>query len=67
MPVIIEPQDCLNWLAGTDRDEIDALMQPASNDTLAMHEVSSYVSNARNTGQECSQPLEDSAQKGLDF
>ena len=83
MPVIIEPQDCLNWLAGTDRDEIDALMQPASNDTLAMHEVSSYVSNARNQGPDCSEPLVQSknqeggggssgdggsgAQEGFDF
>ena len=73
MPVIIDSKDCLNWLAGTDKDEIDALMQPASNDTLAMHEVSSYVSNARNQGSECSAPLEHSnnqtskKQDGFDF
>ena len=78
MPVIIRPGDVAAWMSDdaaadekqptTDtRERIDSLMAPVDDDWLSMHEVSSYVSNARNTGQECSQPLEDSAQKGLDF
>ncbi len=81
MPVIIRPDDIGDWMSddkasgsanehqkATDsHQKIDSLMAPIDNDWLSMHEVSSYVSNARNTGPECSQPLQESAQRGLDI
>jgi len=60
MPVILNPEDAGLWLTPENSDRVDTLMKPAANDFLAMHEVSSYVSNARNTGPECMEPLQAS-------
>lgn len=57
MPVILTPEDAGLWLTPESSDQVDALMKPAANDYLSMYEVSTYVSNARNTDAECVKPL----------
>lgn len=61
MPVIIKPDDALTWLTDQSADQsasvIDKLMQPAANDYLSLYEVDSYVSNARNEGEQCMEPV----------
>ncbi len=58
MPVIIKPDDALVWLSDQPAPLIDSLMQPAANDYLAFYEVGNYVSNARNEGEQCMEPLQ---------
>jgi len=53
MPVILDPEDALSWIKPAEQHDLDALMQPASNDALAIGEVSDYVNSARNEGPEC--------------
>lgn len=79
MPVIIGNEDVDTWLglakssAGNpanqqdNQETVDRLMAPVHDTWLTMHEVSSYVSNARNLGPECSEPLRESGQQGLEF
>ena len=73
MPVIIHPTDAIQWISQSDsesegeNDVIDALMQPAGNDVLEMYEVSSFVSNARNEGAQCTEPHQPQGQTGLDL
>lgn len=58
MPVIISPNDASTWLSGQPASVIDELMLPAANDVLALYEVDAYVSNARNEGAKCMEPLQ---------
>jgi len=53
MPVILSPDDVLKWIKPADKDVLDRLMVPASNDALRISEVSDYVNSARNEGPEC--------------
>jgi len=53
MPVILNPDDALDWIQPGDQTTIDQLMVPASNDALQIMEVSDYVNSARNEGPEC--------------
>lgn len=53
MPVILSPENALTWIQASDQNKIDALMVPASNDTLEIKEVSDYVNSARNEGPDC--------------
>lgn len=57
MPALI-PQDAMqDWLQSDDTHVIDALMQPAADDSITAVEVSSYVNNAKNEGDRCIKPL----------
>ncbi len=56
MPVILNPQDALTWIQPTDKNTLNRLMVPASNDVLEIHEVGDYVNSARNEGPECVAP-----------
>lgn len=56
MPVILTPENALQWIKPGERARIDGLMQPASNDALLINEVSDYVNSARNEGPECIAP-----------
>lgn len=56
MPVILAPDQALAWIQPTERNVIDQLMQPASNETLTINEVGDYVNSARNEGPECIAP-----------
>lgn len=56
MPVILKPEQALAWIQPSTPDEINALMQPASNDALVMSEVGDFVNSARNEGAECIAP-----------
>ncbi len=57
MPALI-PQDAMqDWLRSEDAHVIDALMQPAADDSIAAIEVSSYVNNAKNEGEKCIRPV----------
>ena len=58
MPVIISPDNALTWLSEQPTNIVDDLMQPAANDVLALYEVDAYVSNARNEGAKCMEPLQ---------
>ncbi len=58
MPVILDPADYGQWLdprAGAE--ELLTLLRPAPEEALMAIAVSRYVSNARNQGKECLQPL----------
>ena len=58
MPALI-PQDAMqDWLQSEDTHVIDALMQPAADDSISAVEVSSYVNNAKNEGEKCIRPLQ---------
>jgi putative SOS response-associated peptidase YedK len=59
MPVVLPRERCDPWLdrGVTDLDKVMELLQPASNDALAFHQVSARVSNARNQGPELIAPL----------
>jgi len=56
MPVILGPEDALTWIQPNDRETLDRLMVPASNDALEICEVGDYVNSARNEGPECIAP-----------
>lgn len=58
MPALV-PSDALqDWLRSEDTAVIDALMQPAADDSITAVEVSSYVNNARNEGEKCIRPVD---------
>lgn len=63
MPVIIAPEDYADWLGtGADAspqalDQLRHLLRPYPAKEMAAIPVSSYVSNARNEGAECIEPL----------
>lgn len=53
MPVILPVETALSWIDNDDRDTIDELMKPASNQPLRLKQVSSYVNSSRNEGPQC--------------
>jgi putative SOS response-associated peptidase YedK len=57
MPVIVSRDNISDWLGSDDDAVIDALMQPCTDELLQLHEVSSYVNNARNEGERCITPV----------
>jgi putative SOS response-associated peptidase YedK len=59
MPFVLTPDRYEPWLdrAVTNPDEVMKLLQPAPNDALAFHRVSTCVSNARNEGPELIEPI----------
>ena len=61
LPVILTVDKALSWIDNNDADTIDALMHPASNDTLGLKQVSSYVNSSRNQGSACleAEPIDD--------
>lgn len=56
MPVILSPDNALKWIKPADKDRLNQLMVPASNDAVTISEVSDYVNSARNEGPECVAP-----------
>jgi len=56
MPVILKPDNALQWIQASDDAVIDKLMLPASNDSFRLTQVSDYVNSARNDGPECVAP-----------
>ena len=57
MPVLI-PQDAMaDWLQSEDNHVLDALMQPAADDSITAEQVSTYVNNAHNEGEKCIEPV----------
>ncbi len=58
MPVILSSQnEAMAWIQESDRESLDALMQPASNDALVFTEVSHYVNKSTNEGPRCIEPI----------
>jgi len=63
MPVIIAPEDYATWLgSGADDpplylDQLRHLLRPYPAAEMQAIPVSSYVSNARNEGPQCIEPL----------
>jgi putative SOS response-associated peptidase YedK len=58
MPVILDPADYGQRLDGrTGADDLLQLLRPAPEEGMTAIAVSSYVSNARNQGQQCVQPV----------
>jgi putative SOS response-associated peptidase YedK len=62
MPVIIAPEDYAEWLdhAREDRaffDSLQHLLRAYPAEKMSAYPVSTYVSNARNEGPECIEPL----------
>lgn len=53
MPIILKPEEALTWIQPGSREQIDALLRQASNDSLTFQKVSSYVNSSRNEGPEC--------------
>lgn len=58
MPVLIPQQAMADWLQSEDNHVLDALMQPAADDSIEAVQVSSYVNNAHNEGEKCIEPVE---------
>jgi putative SOS response-associated peptidase YedK len=57
MPALV-PQDAMaDWLQSEDKHVLDALMQPAADDSIEAVRVSSYVNNAHNEGEKCIEPV----------
>lgn len=56
MPALIPQQAMQDWLCSQDTHIIDALIKPAADDSISAIEVSSYVNNARNEGEQCIEP-----------
>ena len=57
MPVILSSEAMKDWLLSEDRGFLDSLMQPCPDDDIQLVQVSPYVSNARNEGEACIQPV----------
>ncbi|MDT8306178.1 MAG: SOS response-associated peptidase [Anaerolineae bacterium] len=59
MPLILDPADYGTWLHsdGTNMDELQHLLRPAPEGTLAAEPVSTYVNRPGNEGPECIAPL----------
>lgn len=57
MPVIVPAEAMTDWIGSEDQNVIDQLMLPSKDDVLKKIQVSKYVSNARNEGAECIQPV----------
>lgn len=59
MPVILTSQNAAHaWIEENDRESLDELMQPASNDALRFTEVSNYVNKSTNEGDQCIEPCD---------
>ncbi len=56
MPVILDSADALTWIQPGDKNTLDQLMVPASNDALQILEIGDYVNSSRNEGPECVAP-----------
>lgn len=58
MPVILPPADYAAWLgAKTTMDDLKALLKPLPAELMERYRVSRRMSNARNEGAECMQPV----------
>lgn len=56
MPVYLAPNTVRQWLSTDDRNELDALIANAQNQSLNLLQVSKFVNNSRNDGPECIAP-----------
>ena len=61
MPVILPERYFEQWLdsAFNNSEELKKLLIPYTDKEITMYRVSNYVSNARNQGMECMEPLEE--------
>ena len=57
MPVLVPQEAMADWLQSEDNHVLDALMQPAVDDSIVSVQVSSYVNNAHNEGEKCIEPV----------
>lgn len=58
MPVILQPADYAAWLgAQTKAEDLKALLKPLPEDLMERYRVSRSMSNARNEGRECLDPI----------
>lgn len=57
MPVILAPAQVLPWLGDADRSTLQAMTTACPDSWLQAQAVSSYVSNSRNQGPRCIEPL----------
>ena len=59
MPVILDPRSYDRWLdhGRHDREALCSLLAPCPSEWLVAFPVSSYVSNARNEGPKCLEPV----------
>jgi putative SOS response-associated peptidase YedK len=70
MPVIVRPTDFAEWLdpENQDLDRLDRLLDPAAIGDMVATPVSRHVSNSRNQGPACIEPLaEEASSPGLPF
>ena len=57
MPVILFSQNAaMAWIQENDKDTLDELMQPASDEALVFTQVSEYVNKSSNEGERCIAP-----------
>lgn len=57
MPVLLlSANEAMAWLEDGDRQSLDELMRPASNDALTFTEVSDYVNKSTHEGARCIEP-----------
>lgn len=60
MPVLLSQQDWATWLDPENRDvdSLGHLLEPAADDVLVMHPVSTDVNNVRNKGDHLTDPID---------
>jgi len=56
MPVILDTAGANCWLDDDNREVLETLMRPASDDAIDASAVGDYVNNARNEGPKCVEP-----------
>jgi putative SOS response-associated peptidase YedK len=61
MPVILPEKNFEKWLDPNydDIESLKTLLIPYSDKEMIVYHVSNYVSNARNQGKECLEPLKE--------
>ena len=61
MPVVLTSENAARaWVQDSDKDSINELMEPASENALSFTEVTSYVNKSSNEGPECIEPKDPS-------
>jgi putative SOS response-associated peptidase YedK len=62
MPVILSKETMSDWLYSEDKIQLDLLMQACPDQWIQLDQVSSFVSNAKNEGVKCTEPVQDSGE-----
>jgi len=57
MPVIVENGNMRGWLSAQQQNDVEKIVEDATQTRFDLIKVSSYVNNAKNQGPECLVPM----------